>query len=416
MIEQNKRKLNIKKFIANLNFILIFVGYPLIAVFIIPIFGNTEETTRIVTIPYRAITLAIALITLFLHIDVKIKLDVAARFFLFFWILALSRMFYDLEIRVDYSIPPVFRNQIWLTTLGIVIIPMLSIIKSFNNIDLRICPKYIQLLGLITLAVGFISFSEKFTDTDRILGLALDPISFGQLGGVVATLSIYLLVIQKAKKKLLILFYSASILFGIFVSLRTGSRGPILALMFTFICYYAFKSKYIESAALKVIFPFLILLVFSELLIDMIGYISPVFVTRLTDTISGNDMSTINRIKILHWFWNKIQENILTGSQFAQLSNTGYPVYAHNIFLDILLGLGIYGLVLFLYVLIRVAYYTRLLVLSGSEDIWVGLISIQYIILSFFSGAYYSNPVLNTFIILTLLAGSYLHKKRDGYK
>jgi len=409
-----REKQNIKTLLANLNLIIIIIGYPLVAVFLIPFFGNSAETTRIVTVPFRFIALSISLATLFFHLKDKIKINVAVKVFLLFWVLVLLRIFYDLEIRTDYNILSVFKTQIWIMALGVVLIPMISVIKSFNNINFHYCLRYIQFIGFVTLVIGFVSFSKETTSADRMMGTALDPISFAQLGGLVSLLSLFLLKRPTSKRKnsILKLFYGLSMLLGIFISLQTGSRGPMLAIVITILCYYIFKSKHMLSTTFKVGIPLVVVIfVFNGLFINMIGYVSPIFEKRLTETIDGSDWSANERTESYQWFWSKIQDNILTGSQFARLSNTDYPQYAHNIFLDILLGFGIIGLILFLYVLFRVIYYTRMLVVLDSEKFWIGLVSIQYLILSFFSGAYYSNPILNVSIVLTLLAGNSFYKK-----
>jgi O-antigen ligase len=102
------------------------------------------------------------------------------------------------------------------------------------------------------------------------------------------------------------------------------------------------------------------------------------------------------------WFYNKIIDSPVYGSQFARLQNGEFPGYAHNIFLDILLGFGIIGLVIFLFViskLLKVLHFN----INNQKTFWIGLIMLQSLLLSLTSGAYYQDPLLNCSIVLTLL-------------
>lgn len=121
-------------------------------------------------------------------------------------------------------------------------------------------------------------------------------------------------------------------------------------------------------------------------------------------------MSVIARQESYFWFFENILKNPFFGSQFARLSNTEYPGYAHNIFLDILLGFGITGLIIFLYIIINAFIKLRKSIMYNSP-FWIGLIMIQTFILSLTSGSYYSDPVLNCSILLTLMGKFYLDKK-----
>ena len=123
---------------------------------------------------------------------------------------------------------------------------------------------------------------------------------------------------------------------------------------------------------------------------------------RFSEGLSGDDMSLLARQESYVWFINQIFEYPILGSQFARLGNGTYPGYAHSLFLDILLGFGIIGLAVFLYCVYK-GFYNFRIKMKHNQVYWIGLIMLQYFLLSLTSGAFYSDPPLNCLILLTLL-------------
>jgi hypothetical protein len=400
MGNSSSSKLNL--FFSNLNVIIILTGYPLVTTIFIPLFGSVEGSTQLVTIPFRLFSLGITIITLVLNYNKSTKYSLALKLFIFFWILVLLRMFYDLEIRTDIVIPVIFSRQVWIFAVLLCFIPMISLIKSINAIDFDLCLKYIYRIFFIILIISYLTSVRDASSEERVDGnLALNTISYGLVACSASIISIYLLA-KKNNNLLKKIIYVFSFVLGIYVAIRSGSKGPILGLILIFFLWVAFKLKS-KTIGYFLFGGFLfILFVLKDFIIQLVGIFSPVLAFRFLDTLSGNDMSAIERQDSYLWFYNKIIDSPVYGSQFARLQNGEFPGYAHNIFLDILLGFGIIGLVIFLFViskLLKVLHFN----INNQKTFWIGLIMLQSLLLSLTSGAYYQDPLLNCSIVLTLL-------------
>jgi len=393
----------INYFFTNLNLIIILVGYPLFTSIFIPLIGNVEGSSQIVTIPFRIFSLGITLIVLALNIKSSIKFPIALKLFIFFWFLLLIRMFYDLEVRTDYFIFDADKQRVWLIAIFVCFIPMISLIKSFKSIDFNFCLKYVYASVIIILLISFF-YSLKVTELDdRASGnIAFDTISFGQFAVLAVIISIYKFLTDKVSNHLIKIGYLLTAILGIFIALKSGSRGPLVALFGVLIFWYSFKFKNNLKVYLFFGVSILITILSFSLILYIIGLISPLTAFRIKEGLSGDDMSVMARQESYAWFVNKILESPIVGSQFARFGNGEYPGYAHNILLDILLGFGILGLLLFLYIIIKALKNIRVNLINN-QHYWIGLILLQSFILSLTSGAYYSNPILNCCIVLTLL-------------
>lgn len=403
----------IKYYISNLNVMIILIGYPFVVSVFIPFLGNMEGATRLLTVPFRIFTLIICLLTLLLNLENNLKKSVPITFFFLFWVLVLLRILYDLEIRTDFNIPFEYKYQIWLFAVFLCFLPMLSLYFSYKVIDLDLCLKYIYIGCVIIL---FFSFKTTLNSNegDRIQGnIALDSISFAQISLTTSILSIYKFFQNKNKSFFLSFFYFFITFLSLYVGLKSGSRGPLLGFLIVLLIWNVFRRGSVFSLIFKFISLIVILAFFSGLVISSISLVSPLTASRLTQASDGTDMSVLERQETYFWFFNNILENPFFGSQFARLSNTDFPGYAHNIFLDILLGFGIFGLLLFLYIILKSFIVIKEMIRSKSH-FWIGLFMIQAFIVSISSGAYYSDPVLNCSILLVLL-GNFKYNNFDNF-
>lgn len=393
----------INYFFSNLNFIIILFGYPFIVSIFIPLTGNIEGSSQVITIPFRIFSLGITLITLFLNIRNTIKYPFHLKLFFFFWILVLIRIFYDFEIRTDYFVLPQFKDQVWIMAILICFIPMISLVKSFKMIDHNVSLKYIYWMLNLILIISFFNSIIRISSEERAQGnIALDEISFGQAGISTVILSIYLLITQKNTNLYIKMLYVLSLIFGLFIALRTGSKGPLLALLVVLFFWYSFKERSIIKGWVKFGFLISMTVILQSVIFFFISITSPVAAFRINEALSGDDMSVRARQESYAWFFDKIIENPLFGGQFARLGYGDYPGYAHNILLDVLLGFGIIGLFLFLVIILKAIKNIRVNLFSNHQY-WIGLIMLQFFVLSMTSGAYYADPVLNCSIVLTLL-------------
>jgi len=405
----NSNKFRINHFFSNLNVIVILIGYPLITSIFIPLLGNQDIATRTVTIPFRIFALGITLITLFLNFKSKTRLPLPLKIFFLFWILFLLRMLYDLEISTEYFIPPQFKQQVWLVAIAICFIPMFSLAKSISKIDFNLVLKYIFVACNIILIISLFTAIRDTSEYVRVeANPALNSIELGQFAITATIISLYRFITGENNSLKNRVIYIIIALLGVYVALRTGSRGPIVGLILVLSFWYSLKEKKISKSFFKFSSLVLIILVFKNYILQLFGSISPIIALRIFAAIKGKDNSVLYREESYNWFFNRFLEHPLYGSHFARLQNGFYPGYAHNIFLDIMLGLGVLGLGLFLYVLIKAFINVRKHIIS-KNNYWVGLIMMQVFFLSLSSGAFYANPVLNCMFVLTLM----LPQKRE---
>lgn len=395
-----KSDTKINYYLSNLNVANIIIGYTFTVSLIMPLIGNAEGASRIVTLPYRGLSLVLSLLVVFLNIKSNVKLSTPIKLFFLFWVAVLVRMFYDLEVRTDYYVLAIYKQKAWLMALAGCFIPMISLYKSIKSIDFNYCFKLLYIGCIIIMIPSFLFSLTDTNESQRAAGnVALDAISFGSIGITMSLLSVYKIVNSKKLS-----FFKRSFNFilatlGLYIALRTGSRGPILGFGLILFFWYAYTKK---NGTITFSFFLLAIYIFRFLFIKILAFLSPLTAMRINEALSGQDMSMNVREESYTWFLERIYNYPLIGSQFARLGNGHYPGYAHSIILDILLGFGIIGLFVFAYVVIKAfKSFTKSLTIKNNQ--WVGLIMMQYFLLALTSGAYYSNPILNCTIVLTLL-------------
>ena len=395
-----KSDTKINYYLSNLNVANIIIGYTFTVSLIMPLIGNAEGASRIVTVPYRGLSLLLSLLVLFLNIKSNVKLSTPIKLFFLFWVAVLVRMFYDLEVRTDYYVLAVYKQKVWLMALAGCFISMISLYKSIKIIDFNYCFKLLYIGCIIIMIPSFLFSLTDTNESQRAAGnAALDAISFGSIGITMSLLCVYKIVNSKKKYFFKCSFNFILAALGLYIALRTGSRGPILGFVLILFFWYAYTKK---NGTITFSFFLLAIYIFRFLFVKVLAFLSPLTAIRVNEALSGQDMSMNAREESYTWFLERIYNYPLIGSQFARLGNGHYPGYAHSIILDILLGFGIIGLFVFAYVVIKTfKSFTKSLTIKNNQ--WVGLIMMQYFLLALTSGAYYSNPILNCTIILTLL-------------
>lgn len=224
------RSSKFSSFLSNINIVVILIGYPFVVSVFVPFLGDIQGVTRSLTIPFRVISLLISLLTILSCINLKLNTSFVTRVFFVFWIMVLLRIFYDLEIRTDFNVPFEFKSQVFIFAILICFLPMISIYLSYKNIDFNICLKYLFIGCVIILFFSLTTTIANSSSDTRIDGnVAFDSISFAQISLTTSLLSIYKLFQNKYSSIFLIFTHLVIIFLGLFVGLKSGSRGPLLA-------------------------------------------------------------------------------------------------------------------------------------------------------------------------------------------
>lgn len=190
------------RFFANLNMILILVGYQFMTSALTPFFNDLEDATQIITIPYRGATLCITLLVIVLTVLYKVKMSFNTKLFWFFWFLYILRMYYDLFLRPDVLIPADKTYQLWLYVFGICMPQAFSVQRSLHLINFNTVFRWVSVLVLVSLVFTLFSNQMILMEADQInhrIGgnAAFSSINFGHFGATAMFLGIYGLIRKK---------------------------------------------------------------------------------------------------------------------------------------------------------------------------------------------------------------------------
>lgn len=405
----------INKFLSTLNFILLFVGYELATSLFLPTSSNIEGISRTITVPYRAFTLALSLIVIILNFrKTLIKYPFGIKVLFFYWIILIVRIFYDLNFRPDIYINETF--QLWMYIFAICIPTIISIIKSYNDINLNVSLYWIISLIAITLIISLFSNQEMLVSSSEATGrqdanLAFDTISYGHLGTMGILLSLYLLIERKSVW-IIKIFVILLIILSTFSMLRAGSRGPIMALLVVALFWIFSRGKNIFVGILIFTLSFILILLFLNQILDFIGNISPIMEERLKASIYEQDTSA--REPYYKYAFQVFLDYPIYGNQFAIFRGNGGFIYPHNLILEALMGMGILGGVSMLYLLFSSLKKSYVLINKRTKHFWISLILIQQIMFNMTSSAFYYNYLLSALITTVFIY--YQHIKNVNTK
>lgn len=416
MIILNRKRLNV--FLSTLNFVLMFIGYQLATSLFLPVSSDIEGISHTVTVPYRAFALLVSLIVILLNYRNKIgQSHLAIKVLLFFWIALIIRIFYDTNVRFDIYLKDT--SQLWLYVFGIVLPAIYSVIKSYRVIDLNKALKWVYLGTVLTLILSLFNNSALLMDASEITGrakgnLALNTISFGHIGTMGFILSLFLLS-RQGVSVIKRIFIITVMLLSFFIMLRAGSRSPILALAVVLIFWLFARGKNLVLGISITAVTILLVFIFMDPILSFMGNISPVIESRLRMGIYEGHTS--GRDILYNYAFQAFLEKPLIGSQFAIFNNFGDFIYSHNIILDALMGLGLFGGLAMIYILWSGLKSTFVMIKLKDNHFWISLILIQQIVLSMLSGSFYYNQILNVLLVFVVLytTNYSIKKKRLHY-
>ena len=393
------KSLNI--YLSTLNFVLCFVGYPLASSLFLPLSSDIESLSRTVTVPYRAFALLVSIIVLMFNINAGKKLNGSPlKFFWIFWLFLVIRIFYDVFLRSDISAGDV--SQLWLYIFGVCLLPMYALQKSYHLINTNLALSWV-FTGVILILItslfnnhGFVINSEEVLDRTSS-SLAVNTITFGNIGAMGVILSLFILLEKKINfiEKLL---YFLIIALSIFILLKAGSRGPLFGLIIVMLFWNFSRGKNFFLGIIITLISIIIIIIFSDSMLHLIGKISPVMELRMDSTIEGGDTS--GRNLLLNEALNSFSKNPLFGSQFALMRNNGF-INSHNIIVDAFMGLGIFGGAVLVYVLFKSIQISYFNIKINNPSSWISLLLIQQIFLCISSGAIYYEQLINVILVFT---------------
>jgi O-antigen ligase len=367
-----------------------FAGFGIIS-FLPDLLGFPAQNT---TIAFRAIMAGISLILILVFIpNLKTSVKVTSILSILLIIAYCLRLANDSDL--DFG-----RNfyEIMLLAIGTAFLPAIAL---FTIKDSRLIIRTFDLLiisYLIICSMAFLS-GDFYLNSKRLAGNSiLNPITLGHF----AASGIILVIVKFSSTRNL--NYANRNLFWSFVCLivfssvlvMASSRGPVVSLILTLAYFIIPKTRLINLKNLVSALTFIV--VMSSILLASSGLIDN-FSNRMVVNL-GDDQS-LGEARVFLWAEGiKIfLENPIFGKQTT--TSMGYP---HNIIIEMLMALGIIGTAVFFYIVLKCLKKINRLREMDSLLVWPGLLFIQYLIGSFFSGTIYSNNMLwyCTALVLTI--------------
>lgn len=391
MIKINNRLYSL---IAILYVFLSLLGYSLATTLFLPLSSDATALSSLVTYPYRAVVFALA----FLLIVTKpvVYEPLTARrmtlLYILFMLIYLFRILIDIFIREVY-VEPGFRT----TVLQYMFITMIPAIWATYR-----CARYInyEKLNIWLVYGGIALLGLTVMNQNTLLALEYEEMQRGEgnvamgslvLGYTCVTCFIIFLswIISHRKgkwvwKTILLVFMVISFV----VMLRAASRGPLVAFGVV-VLFYLFSR--IKNKALGIIITMLIILIVwlnISTLLNWLGSISPLMEERMSATITESDLS--GRELLYDEAISIFLENPVFGKQFVLYNGS----YSHNSILDVMIGLGFFGALVWVYLIWKDFKFSYQNVLKRSSLMAISLISVLDILKGFFSGAMYINHKL----------------------
>lgn len=398
------KKINIKT-LSNLNLVVLFVGVQIVTSFFLV--GVEDPTlSRSVTIPFRFLVLVLSIYIIF----ITKKSAIVDRSF-FFWVLFLSVFTFIIcwDIFTGKVIPK-DKNQILMFVLLINFPLVFSIQNSMIHINFDKVLKYVYYLSIFTTLFIIYTNPSVFSISnmieERVGGsVAFSTISFGHFCSTISLLALNNFFLRD-KNKLQLLMSFLIFLFGMFCMIKSGSRGPIFSMIIIGVFVYLIKSKNMVSFFKRIILVSISIFSLINLFLFFLKNISPYLEQRLRVSVESGDLG--GRQRYYDIAFEYISNNLFFGKQFLLKFSEYDYYYSHNIFFDILIASGLFGLFFFLYIMFKVFKNIMYIFKNEKSYIWLCLLFLQYYTSLFLSGAFYMNSIfIGTTTILILLNEKY---------
>ena len=372
-LKQTRVGINEKQFHSLSIFYLAFF-FPIIAV--VNYFFNAEN--NMISLGYRVTALVIGLIILFRHVLIG-RMSGQLHFWviLFFWVFYLSHYFIDLFIYNLYLFPEngqfyYFSQGFLVTFLNFVVI-YVAAQKIDKDEFTRLLMRGVIVINLLVFILIILKSNFDFQSLLRSRfeiesadtgNKYLNPITistYASFGIILIRTS----EINNILKKLLFLVFGFNILFS-------ASMSPTLGLLLVLLLIWGMDFyKNVNSG----IYSLLIVLFLTGLVVSYINLDDLLILQRVLD--GGEGQSSIERKAFVSSAIEQIKDNFFWGTHYFTISDHSSP---HNIFIDIVLSTGLFGLLIFLYPLL---VFLRYMIVNFKRNVICQLAFLIFFIVQF---------------------------------
>ena len=357
--------------------------------------------SRVVTVPYRAAYLLLCAAA-FLYFAWKKSIRVSRDFLpvLVFWFFYFFRATFDTFFRI---------SDFWLFAFLLSFFPMLPLLAKINLKTIA-TSKSVVFCFAVFLNVMSVFYNYQSLSKPKIgrLGgnLILNAITSGQIG---VTLVVMSLTFFHSKKTWVTVVLSALILLGLANVVLAASRGPVIQLVMLLLLFLFFNLKRIGYKKFCGFLTFLVLLGFY--FSDYLAVYNNL-VRRLEKTGFGQSGNDELRYILFTGAWEQFLSHPLIGDLIEGRAFGGYP---HNIFLESLMAMGIFGGIAMTYIFFSSFRNSIALMRLGATD-WLGLLLIMQLISQITSGSIYQSFAFWSLIALasTLKNNIALYRQECG--
>ena len=381
-------------FIALLFVFLSLLGYQLATTLLLPMSSDVANASHAVTYPYRAIVFSLAV----LLIMCKPSTTVPSNSQKSMWIYVVFMLLYFFRILIDIYVRTVYVEAYFrIVTIQYMLIAMIpsiwATVRCSRYIDYVRLNQWLMVGGVLLLGVVVFNqnslISAEYDEMTRGEGnIALGSIGFGHTCLSLFIIFLSWLVCHKKGKRIWKAILILLMLLSLVLMLRAASRGPLLS--FVVVILFFLFSKIKNKVVGIIISFFVILLIWMNVstILDWLGSISPMMEQRMYATVYEEDSS--GRDLLYNQAIDIFLQNPVLGKQFVL--NNGF--YSHNSILDVMIGLGLFGAVIWVFLLWKDIKLSYIHVLNKTPIMAISLLSVQFIMKGFFSGAMYNDNVL----------------------
>lgn len=383
---------------SSMFYVLLLSGYVLISG--LPYFFSVESI--VFTIPFRAVVLCVSLLIIGYNFYFKenFKFDRSDFFYILFWIVYLVNVYLSFN---NYQFSNYFKAkeaEVYMRIIGVCFIPSLAIltIKPIS-INYKLIFKIVYAILFIILLLNIL-IGIEYNFQGRSSGiLATYSINFGHLGVTLVIMSVYNYLINSGTSKWVDLVMLLGFLIGTYILYASGTRGPLISYVFVigYILYIKRKFKFLAFLFFIIVIA-VALLIFLDLQYQQNTGNS--FFSRLTRMIVSGDSS--GRGQIYRDSINVFLQKPIFGGRFLFFDG----LYAHNLFLDLLMATGLFGTLIYFVFFkncMQVILNLNEKIKSNPEIIWIPLVLIQYFTFAFFSCGIFDTPEIWYLIAMTMV-------------
>ncbi|MBU0743762.1 MAG: O-antigen ligase family protein [Gammaproteobacteria bacterium] len=363
-------------------YILGFVGFGLVS-FLPDVVG---VDSRVVTVPFRLFVLLLSLgIILAALLQRKMCFNMGFKLFIVFWMFYLLRVFFyflspDLEIEH-------FAERYLLFAVVVSVIPSLAFFACIREVFLRRIEVILYSCLSLIVIVSILLYLRSGVPVDRLTGnSAQNPIEFGHISVSLIFLSLLFIFEGKGSFSFKKIVSLIMLFFGIGGLVLSASRGPLMSLIVVIVALLIFSKKRITSPKLANLFFLFIVLVILIPIVVSVAQNQGVFVAHVFDLPWVETFSS-SALDIRIVLWKAGLKVFLNNPIFGDFFSFFGFEYPHNIVIEAFSSAGIFmGIMLIVLIIHGVTRAIRLIKL-GINTQWLGLLYLQFLIGSMFSGS-----------------------------